>query len=276
MFNGLSINPAYTGMRECLSVLGLHSSQWVGFDGAPTSDYLTLHTPLNNKHAIGLNLFNDRLGVQNQTGIFPSYAYHLKIAKKQKLSFGVSAGVNFFTVQNSHVSTLTEDKVFAENKKTSSLPNIGAGLYYSSSRFYAGFSIPTLFSSEFSNVAAYSAFHMNPKGINLIFTSGGIVKLKNNLVWKPSILIKAITAGIFQMDLNSNVYFNEKLNIGASYRIKDAIVGMLGYRFTEQFDVAYSYAFPLSTIVRASSGSHEILLRFELRKKVETFNPRYF
>ncbi len=80
MFNGLAINPAYTGTRECLSVVGLHSSQWVGFTGAPTTDYLALHTPINDEHALGLTVFNDRLGVQNQTGIYPSYAYHLKLS----------------------------------------------------------------------------------------------------------------------------------------------------------------------------------------------------
>jgi type IX secretion system PorP/SprF family membrane protein len=277
MLDGLVINPAYTGTRECLSVVGLHSSQWVGFEGAPTSDFLSIHSPINNKHAIGINILNDRIGVRNLTSILPSYAYHLKISNTQKLAFGVNAGLNMFNVRNSDVTTINADNVFQENIKTRSLPNIGAGLYYYSKKFYLGLSAPSLFYNEFTNVAAKSnAFQLRSKQMVLLLSSGGTVNISDDFVWKPSVLFKTILSGVYQLDLNSTFYFRDKISAGVSYRHKDAFVGLVGFRFNTQFDIAYSYSFPLSNIVRISSGSHEVMIRYELRKKVDTFNPRYF
>jgi|TARA_R110000737_G_scaffold352788_1_gene400330 type IX secretion system PorP/SprF family membrane protein len=277
MLDGLVINPAYTGTRECLSMVGLHSSQWVGFEGAPMSDFLSIHTPLNNRHAIGINILNDRIGVRNMTSILPSYAYHLKISNTKKLAFGVNAGVNFFNIRNSDVKTFTQDDAFQDNTNTRSLPNIGAGLYYYTKKFYLGLSAPTLFSNDFTNVATKSsAFQMQSKEMVMILSTGGTVDITEDFVWKPSLLFKSILAGVYQVDLNSTFYYKERVSLGASYRHKDAIVGLIGYRFNSQFDIGYSYSFPLSSIIRVSSGSHELIIRYELRKKVDTFNPRYF
>ncbi len=35
MYNTISINPAYAGNRDAISVVGLHRSQWAGLEGAP-------------------------------------------------------------------------------------------------------------------------------------------------------------------------------------------------------------------------------------------------
>src|SRR5690606_41836180 len=63
MFNTVSINPAYAGSRETLSVVGLHRSQWVGMDGAPTTQTLSVHAPLRNeKIGLGFSFINDEVG----------------------------------------------------------------------------------------------------------------------------------------------------------------------------------------------------------------------
>lgn len=277
MFNGLAINPAYTGTRECLSAVGIHTAQWTGFDGAPMTQFLSVHTPLNNHHAVGLNLYNDRVGVQNEIGIFPSYAYNLNLTKTQKLSFGIDAGVNFFNVRNSDVLTNNDDVTFQENVRMKSVPNIGAGLYYYSKNYYVGLSAPKLFSNQLStSLKGSEMFQFNTTQTVFILSSGGTVKITKDLIWKPSLLIKAMISNAYQVDLNSNFYYIEKLWAGVSYRHKDAFIGLIGFRFNSKFDVGYSYSYPLSNIVRISSGSHEIMVRFELRKKVDTFNSRYF
>mgnify|MGYP006175005339 CR=1 FL=1 len=46
IFNGLHINPAYAGYKNEGYVQSTYRSQWVGFDGAPVTQTLTLHTPL--------------------------------------------------------------------------------------------------------------------------------------------------------------------------------------------------------------------------------------
>ena len=63
MFNTISINPAYAGSRETLSVVGLHRSQWVGLDGGPETQTLSVHAPLRNENmGLGVSFINDKFG----------------------------------------------------------------------------------------------------------------------------------------------------------------------------------------------------------------------
>ncbi|HRH39593.1 MAG TPA: PorP/SprF family type IX secretion system membrane protein, partial [Flavobacteriales bacterium] len=71
MFNGLVINPAYAGSRDALTANMTHRQQWVGIDGAPVTQTASIHSPIGRtKMGLGLLLFNDRIGVSNETGLF--------------------------------------------------------------------------------------------------------------------------------------------------------------------------------------------------------------
>ena len=68
MYNTLSVNPAYAGSRGALSITGLHRSQWIGFEGSPITQTLTVHTPVLTKNiGLGMSLINDKIGPTNTT-----------------------------------------------------------------------------------------------------------------------------------------------------------------------------------------------------------------
>src|SRR5688500_16021425 len=70
MYNTLSINPAYAGSRDALTITALHRSQWLDFKGAPMTQTLTLHSPIGNKHiGLGLAASNDKIGPVNNTAV---------------------------------------------------------------------------------------------------------------------------------------------------------------------------------------------------------------
>src|SRR5688572_18673914 len=98
MFNTLWLNPAYAGTREAMTITGIHRSQWVGFDGAPLDQSLTLHTPiLDGKVGLGLSVLNDKIGPIKSTLIGLDFAYHIKLDKKSKLGLGVKGLVNMYS-----------------------------------------------------------------------------------------------------------------------------------------------------------------------------------
>jgi type IX secretion system PorP/SprF family membrane protein len=61
MYNTININPAYAGSRGALSIFALHRTQWVGLDGAPVTNAVSINTPLNNSK-LGVSIINDRIG----------------------------------------------------------------------------------------------------------------------------------------------------------------------------------------------------------------------
>ena len=90
MFNTISINPAYAGSRETLSVIGLHRSQWVGLEGGPQTQTLSIHAPLRNeKVGLGLSVINDELGFENFQYVYGDFSYTITTGLNSKLAFGI-------------------------------------------------------------------------------------------------------------------------------------------------------------------------------------------
>jgi len=80
MYNTININPAYAGSREVLSIFGLHRSQWIGLDGAPTTNAFSINSPIgDSSFGIGLSFVNDRIGPANESAISADLSYARKL-----------------------------------------------------------------------------------------------------------------------------------------------------------------------------------------------------
>ena len=65
MFNTIAINPAYAGSREILVINMLNRNQWVGLNGAPVTQTLSVHSSIpGSKLGVGLSVINDRLAYE--------------------------------------------------------------------------------------------------------------------------------------------------------------------------------------------------------------------
>ena len=57
MYNTLNVNPAYAGSRGHLTALLLHRSQWVGVNGAPTTQVLAVDGPMGKQCGAWIGTF---------------------------------------------------------------------------------------------------------------------------------------------------------------------------------------------------------------------------
>ena len=79
LFNALVFNPAYAGSNDHLSVNLIHRQQWVGLEGAPLTQSLTVHSPVKNERTgVGLSIVNDVIGAGGATEVQASYAYRFQ------------------------------------------------------------------------------------------------------------------------------------------------------------------------------------------------------
>jgi type IX secretion system PorP/SprF family membrane protein len=282
MYNTLSINPAYAGSREALSITALHRSQWVGFKGAPMTQTLTLHTPIANKHiGVGLTAMNDKIGPINNTGISGSFAYIMQVSKRSKLALGLSGGVNILQADlNSLALENQNDASFLNNTKNRVTPNFGVGAYYSRERFYAGVSVPDLVESSYSSMSNVNGVALVGKSQrHYFFIAGAVFNLTENLALKPTTLVKATVGAPLQVDVTASFIIHKRFLLGAMYRTGDAFGALVGFDLSEQFHVGYSYdwSYGLRT-AKYNSGSHEIMLRYDFifSGKKQIHSPRYF
>ena len=278
MYNTISINPAYAGSREALSIVGLHRSQWVGFDGGPITQTLSIHTPLrNDRIGLGLSFIEDDLGAENYSYLYGDFSYAIPTGRTGKLAFGIKAGFTQYSFDNEFLNdpSIIDDDFFKgfQNRWT---PNIGLGVYWSTDRIYAGLSAPRILSTDKNKEEGFEALDI----ISYYFTLGGVIDLNNSIKFKPAGLIKATNGAPLSFDLTANFLFNEKFWLGGSYRINEktaAIGGIVDFQISRQLRLGYAYEKPISEIARYTTGTHEILLIYEfkfLSSKLKS--PRYF
>lgn len=282
MYNTLSINPAYAGSREALSVTLLHRSQWVDFKGAPMTQTLTMHAPVQNEHiGLGLSVSNDKIGPTNNTSIFANFAYIMKLNTKSKLALGLSGGANIMQANLSNLNLDQQnDPVFLNNVNNRATPNFGFGAYYSRERFYAGVSTPNLLQNSYSIVKLADGSSLIAKEQrHYFFIAGAVLNINKDLAFKPTVFVKVTNAAPIQADLTASFIIMKKLLVGAMYRTGDAAGILVGLDLTEQFHLGYSFDFSFGNqTARYNNGSHEIVLRYDFvfssRKQIHS--PRYF
>jgi type IX secretion system PorP/SprF family membrane protein len=274
MLNGLALNPAYAGSREVLNVTLGYRNQWVGFEGAPVSQTFGAHTPLKKeKIALGIFLHNEQIDVRNNTSFYFNYAYRATVGKG-RLSLGLKAGGmnrNF----NWNKLSLHDpgDIVFSSPGKSEMLPNFGFGAYYYTQSYFFGASIPLFLSDSTRNSKAVS-YHDMSRYNYLI--SGGLVTGQGSIKVKPSFLLKYSAENPVQIDANLSFIFSDLVWLGMSYRIHDALVGLFKLQLTDQFRIGYTYDYSIGHLNRFSNGSHEVVLIYDFRFRVNAVNPRYF
>lgn len=279
LFNALAINPAYAGSRDVLSTTALMRSQWVGIDGAPQTETLSFDTPLRNKRiGMGVQVFNDKIGVTNISGGFLSYAYRI-FGEKSTLAFGLQAGASHFKADFNSVQLHQNEVDFAFlNNISQVLLNFGTGIYYNTDKFYIGASVPHLLNNRLNNNKVVVTNGLVARQyIHLFVAAGYILKLDDDFKVKPSFLFKGVKGAPVQLDLNASLWIRDIVSLGVQYRTNADIGALLEARVTPQLRLGYSYDKSVTRLANFNSGSHEIMVRYEFGfEKDKVLSPRFF
>ena len=278
MYNTLSVNPGYAGSRDALSITGLLREQWVGIDGAPSTQSLTLHSPIyNDNMGLGLSVVNDRVGPIHQTMLFADYSYSIQTTANAKLAFGLKAGVNILQADllALHANNPGDPAIYNADNKL--LPNVGVGVYYYSDKGYIGLSVPKLLQQSIQSYSSANELK-NIERRHYFLIGGYVFDLSESIKFKPSFLVKAVQGAPLSVDLSGNFFFNDKFGIGLAHRLDDSFSGLLQYYFTPQFRVGYAYDFTMTELRHYNSGSHELMLGYDFNFVDDTRirSPRFF
>lgn len=303
MFNSLSVNPAYAGYKEEWFVQSGLRTQWVGMDGAPKTGSLSVDgiiDPENKKMGIGLQLTGDKLGPQSAVSGFLNYSYRLQLDPydTKRLSFGLGVGVTNYSLDGSVLNAVNpSDPTVPTSQFSNFVPDARIGVYYNTSKFYAGLSLTDLFSggatSNFVDINSVSYSNIRRKP-TLYFILGTLHNLNEEFKIRPSILFKDDFKGPSSVDINTMLIVKDKFWIGASYRtglnIKvenysqgqmlsslNSVSGVMQLFVTDELRVGYSYDYSLNSLRNQQSGSHELTIGLTLpRKNQRILSPRYF
>ena len=283
MYNTQVVNPAYAGSRDALSFGLLYRTQWVGFEGAPKTATFTGHTPIGSLEnmGLGLSIVRDELGPAVESNVNIDYSYSINTSDSGELSFGLKAGLDLLDVDFTKLNIFdSNDPRFQNNIDNKLQPQIGAGVYYNTEKFYAGLSVPNFLTTKHfdeSSLANIEASTIAAERLHYFLIAGYVFDLSENLKFKPATLVKAVSGSPLQWDMSANFLINEKFTVGAAYRWSAAMSAMLGFQATNEIFIGFGYDYQTTDIEDYSDGSYEIMLRFDIFKKPErVLTPRFF
>lgn len=277
MYNMSVMNPAYAGSKENLSMGLLYRKQWVEIEDAPTTGTFFGHSPVGKNVGLGLSVISDKIGPVEENNVYGDFSYTLNLGDEVKLAMGLKAGITFHNVglYSAIYHTLPDanDPAFSQNVSNSYL-NLGSGLFFYTNKYYLGLSVPNIMKSK----------HLDYKGISYgsevshyFLTGGYVFDVNENLKFKPFFMLKSAFNAPSSLDLSSNFLIQNKLELGATYRLQDSFGALVNYQVTPNLKVGYAYDHITSDLKVTTPASHEIILLFDVNfnKKVSR-SPRYF
>lgn len=274
MYNMSSINPAYaTAASEVINFGGIYRSQWVGAVGAPSTGSFFVHSPISENIELGLNIMHDELGedVVNENTITADFAYILQLNERSKLSFGLKAGLNMFKTNfDGFVLNNPVDAAFTNNNQT--FLNIGAGAFYFTETYYLGLSVPNFLPNKHLD----SSNAIDPIGIDeahFFLTGGYVFELSEKLKLKPAFMAKGVSGAPLALDITANILINNRLEVGAGYRLDDSFSALANFKVTPELRIGYAYDYTTTTLGNFNSGTHEVFILYDLGLNI--FNKGY-
>ena len=183
-YNNFSlINPAYSGSHGLFTATANIRSQWAGEAGSPETQTLSLHGPAGKNVGLGLSIVNDKVFVLSETHVYADFSYSIEMTASSTMAFGIKAGGSFLNVDLLELG-IENDNLFGENLNEFN-PNMGAGIFYYTDRFFASVSTVNILQTKHynkSNAVVSSASE------EMIFylSSGYVFDLSDDFKIRPS------------------------------------------------------------------------------------------
>jgi type IX secretion system PorP/SprF family membrane protein len=284
MYNTQVVNPAYAGSREALSFGLLYRTQWVGFEGAPKTGTFTVNSPIGtlDNMGLGLSIVRDEIGPAVESNVNIDYSYTINTGEDAELSFGLKAGVDLLDVDFTKLNIFNSGDIFENNIDNKIQPQIGAGIYYNTDKFYMGLSVPNFLTTKHFDQSTLEDSNFGgevspAERLHYFLIAGYVFDISENLKFKPATLVKAVGGAPLQWDVSANFLINDKFTLGAAYRWSAAFSGLVGFQASDTIFIGFGYDYQTTDIETYSDGSYEVMLRFDIFKKPErVLTPRFF
>ena len=266
-------NPAAAGEHNAIHMNLGSRMQWMDFKRSPMTFYVTVDMPyklMGQRFGAGVKAEFERIGLYTSTSIGAQIAWKRRFGKNT-LSVGIQPGV-FSQIFRGKEVVLPEDNGQGNDE---AIPNFdvsgtafdaNVGVFFSNPRYWAGMAVTHVTSPNIELKRSRESVEVWEFNVSrsYYFTAGGNIPINNTLFEiQPSGLFgmssKAWTAQIATM-----LRYNRLLNVGVGYRWKDAVTAFIGVNLKDAY-IGYAYDYPVSAISKATFGSHEVFVTYNVK-----------
>lgn len=286
-------NPAYAGVEPELTATAIVRNQWLGINGSPLYQQLSLNAPLiAGNSGIGLNFENDNLGLEHNINASVSYSHRFRFSENGFLAAGIRGVWSGKSLDGTKITTPDgkyepgsspdhKDGLLPVGKSRGNIFGIGAGILLRAGNFEVGAGVDNIVPGEYK----FEAFQIKYDP-TWYLNAGWLLPVSD--FWQLKLDGLARTDGtLVQTDAVVKILMGNNMFAGSSFRgysnrTIDAISVFAGIRVMESLTLAASYDLGLSDLRDIHSGSIEFGLRYSYGNKifreklpVVIYNPRY-
>lgn len=272
MFNRQVLNPAYAGSNP-FSITSAGRAQWVGIDGHPNTFTLSASAPINLlRGGLGGYVMADKLGPLATTALKLAYAFKLPIGQNgASLHIGLEGGILQKTLDGTNWRPEMMGDLTLLNQNVSLMKgDLSTGLYFTlpDDKFYLGVSGLHLLEPKLD---AFTASKSSKVYRNIGVMTGYRFDFNDRVSLTPSVYGK-MTKNQWMVDLNANLDVKPMI-FGVSYRMRESLIGIIGFHVTERLFTAYSYDYVMNGLGAGTSGSHELVITYTFPTIVKYYPP---
>lgn len=279
MFNKMYFNPAYAGSKKVFCLSAIYRKQWIGIERAPQTGTFNAHGSVwKNRLGLGLSVTYDQIGFTDKVDIETNYAYIIRFKDASFLSFGLRGSVSYMQIRWDEANpTQAFDNSIPGAVTSKVLPNFGAGVYYQSKHWYAGFSVPHIFQNKL-DFSVNGSTSIEPTLRQHYFLMGGLsFDIAKKVQIQPNLMFKYVVNAPLDMDINLSFVFFQKILAGVTYRLGDSVDFLLQWRIAPQIQIAFAYDITVTKLQQYNAGTIEAMIEYCFIKKTEKVNnPRFF
>ncbi len=273
MFYKLGVNPGYAGSEGAINGIILNRYQWSGAEGAPKTMVFSVDAAVNafgTPGGVGINIISDQLGYYNNMWINLNYSHKITTSIGT-LGLGLSPGVYNFNINPSDGWTSSDDVLgdteggtgddaIPQQEASQLALDFGFGAYLYSNKYYLGLSVTHINQPEIK----YDELATDFLTRHYYLMGGYNIKMSDPLFeLRPSFLFKSDAAS-WQLDLNTNLVYNDKFWGGISYRVQDAVALLMGMEMFNGLRIGYSFDLVTSAMSYSGFASHEIFISYSV------------
>lgn len=274
MFNHMFYNPGYAGDGNEIESKLLVREQWMGFEGRPQTQFLSVDAPFKlfgARHGAGLSIVNDNFGLNSNVGLNISYAYRKSLIQGE-LGIGVGLNMISHSYEGEWVSLEQSDPAIPEQTDDTPLSfDFNLGLFYKADNLYLSIS-----SRNMANTTVNWNIEKPPYiGRQVYFATGYEYQLPNPMFSiEPGAFI-ATDFSVTQLSLSGILTYNKRFYGGIGYRGIDAAMVIAGISLPSGIDIAVSYDINTSRIIKHSTGSFEFMLGYSFNLDIDKDARKY-
>jgi type IX secretion system PorP/SprF family membrane protein len=269
-FNLYDVNSAFAGSYDEISASLRIRRQWVGIEGSPQNQMVSVHSPVSDRLSAGFNALNESIGARKSLRMKLTAAYSLPV-KNGRLAFALSGGMQSQLIQMDDLKIRHEgDPSLDQSGVRQSALVFDASLWYRTSKWYLGTEIRNV---NEPGLYPGSAYTLEPT----IYTCAGYaISLSEGSVLKPVGLLRYTPNTPLSADIGLNLLLNSKFWLGGGYRTNSMLYLLAEWNINQKFRLGYSYDYSFGNI-SGFGGSFELFLGFNVATRGQSSpSVRYF